>query len=65
VLRAVADYNPELVAVLDVDFGHTSPHLLLPYGGRVTVDGEQQVITALFGAGDGRDTGVRNGSRRR
>jgi muramoyltetrapeptide carboxypeptidase LdcA involved in peptidoglycan recycling len=48
VLRAVADYNPELVVVLDVDFGHTSPQLLLPYGGRVTVDGEQQAITAHF-----------------
>lgn len=49
VLRAVADYNPSLVVVLDVDFGHTSPQLVLPYGGRVTVDGEQQLITAHFG----------------
>ncbi len=48
VLQAVADYNPELVVVLDVDFGHTSPQLLLPYGGRVTVNGERQVITAHF-----------------
>jgi muramoyltetrapeptide carboxypeptidase LdcA involved in peptidoglycan recycling len=49
VSRAVADYNPDLVVVLDVDFGHTSPQLVLPYGGWVTVDGEQQVITAHFG----------------
>lgn len=49
VLRAVAEYNPELVVALDVDFGHTSPQLLLPYGGKVTVDGEQQLITAHFG----------------
>lgn len=49
VLRAVADYNPELVVVLDVDFGHTAPQLLLPYGGMVTVDGDQQLITAHFG----------------
>ncbi|WP_442940046.1 hypothetical protein [Nocardioides sp. B-3] len=48
VLRAVADYNPSLVVVLDVDFGHTSPQLLLPYGGRVTVDGERREITAHF-----------------
>lgn len=48
VMLAVADYNPSLVAVLDVDFGHTSPQLLLPYGGTVTVDGEQQTITAHF-----------------
>lgn len=49
VLQAVDDYNPELVVVLDVDFGHTSPQLLLPYGGSVTVDGESQTITACFG----------------
>lgn len=48
VLAAVADYNPELVVVLDVDFGHTQPQLLLPYGGRVTVDGAQREITAHF-----------------
>lgn len=48
VLQAVADYNPELVVVLDVDFGHTAPQLLLPYGGKVTVDGEQRQITAHF-----------------
>lgn len=49
VLRAVAEYNPDLVVALDVDFGHTSPQLLLPYGGSVTVDGETQTITAHFG----------------
>ena len=48
VLQAVADYNPSLVVVLDVDFGHTSPQLVLPYGGSVTVDGEQRQITAHF-----------------
>jgi muramoyltetrapeptide carboxypeptidase LdcA involved in peptidoglycan recycling len=50
VLGAVADYHPDLVVVLDVDFGHTSPQWVLPYGGRLTVDGERQVITAHFGA---------------
>lgn len=48
VLRAVQEYNPDLVVALDVDFGHTSPQLLLPYGGKVTVDGESQTITAHF-----------------
>jgi muramoyltetrapeptide carboxypeptidase LdcA involved in peptidoglycan recycling len=38
-----------MVVVLDVDFGHTSPQWVLPYGGRVTVDAERQVITAHFG----------------
>jgi muramoyltetrapeptide carboxypeptidase LdcA involved in peptidoglycan recycling len=49
VLRAVSEYHPDMVVVLDVDFGHTSPQWVLPYGGRVTVDGERQVVTAHFG----------------
>lgn len=48
VLRAVSEYSPDLVVALDVDFGHTSPQLLLPYGGNVTVDGASQTITAHF-----------------
>jgi muramoyltetrapeptide carboxypeptidase LdcA involved in peptidoglycan recycling len=49
VLRAVAEYHPGMLVVLDVDIGHTSPQWVLPYGGPVTVDGERQVITAHFG----------------
>jgi muramoyltetrapeptide carboxypeptidase LdcA involved in peptidoglycan recycling len=49
VLRAVSEYHPDMVVVLDVDFGHTSPQWVLPYGGRLIVDGERQVITARFG----------------
>lgn len=49
VLRAVGEYNPDLVVALDIDFGHTSPQLLLPYGGEVTVDGAARTITANFG----------------
>lgn len=33
---------------MDVDFGHTSPKVVLPYGGVVTVDGQQQRISADF-----------------
>jgi muramoyltetrapeptide carboxypeptidase LdcA involved in peptidoglycan recycling len=49
VLRAVAEYNPEMVVVMDVDFGHTNPQWVLPYGGRLTVDAEQQRLLAHFG----------------
>jgi muramoyltetrapeptide carboxypeptidase LdcA involved in peptidoglycan recycling len=49
VLRAVAAYAPHLVVAMDVDFGHTSPQVVLPYGGEVTVDGEQRRIVADFG----------------
>jgi muramoyltetrapeptide carboxypeptidase LdcA involved in peptidoglycan recycling len=50
VLRAVAEYNPDMVVVMDVDLGHTSPQYVLPYGGRLTVDGAQQRIVAHFGS---------------
>ena len=49
VLRAVADHAPHLVVVMDVDFGHTIPQVVLPYGGEVTVDGDRRRITADFG----------------
>jgi muramoyltetrapeptide carboxypeptidase LdcA involved in peptidoglycan recycling len=34
---------------MDVDFGHTMPQVVMPYGGAVTVDGDQRRITADFG----------------
>lgn len=49
VLRAVAAYAPHLVVAMDVDFGHTCPQVVLPYGGEVTVDGAERRIVADFG----------------
>jgi muramoyltetrapeptide carboxypeptidase LdcA involved in peptidoglycan recycling len=51
VLRAVAAYHPEMVVVMDVDFGHTCPQWLLPYGGRVTVDAVERRVVAHFDRG--------------
>jgi muramoyltetrapeptide carboxypeptidase LdcA involved in peptidoglycan recycling len=48
VLRALAAYNPAAMAVFGVDFGHTSPQWILPYGGRLTVDGPARRIVAHF-----------------
>jgi muramoyltetrapeptide carboxypeptidase LdcA involved in peptidoglycan recycling len=48
VLRAVNDYHPGAMVVFGVDFGHTSPQWILPYGGRITVDGPARRITAHF-----------------
>jgi muramoyltetrapeptide carboxypeptidase LdcA involved in peptidoglycan recycling len=39
VLRAVREYNPDAMVVCGPDFGHTDPQYVLPYGGRVTIDG--------------------------
>ena len=46
VLRALNDYNPGAMAVFGVDFGHTDPQWILPYGGTMTVDGPARRITA-------------------
>jgi muramoyltetrapeptide carboxypeptidase LdcA involved in peptidoglycan recycling len=46
--RALAEYNPDATLVLDLDIGHTDPQLVLPYGGRVRVDGPQRRITVWY-----------------
>jgi muramoyltetrapeptide carboxypeptidase LdcA involved in peptidoglycan recycling len=51
VLRAFADYSPQAMVVFDVDFGHTDPQWVLPYGGAVTVDGPARTATAHYAAG--------------
>ncbi|WP_306214852.1 S66 family peptidase [Actinoplanes sp. RD1] len=48
VLKAFATYHPEAMIVFGVDFGHTSPQWILPYGGRITVDGPARKVTAHF-----------------
>jgi muramoyltetrapeptide carboxypeptidase LdcA involved in peptidoglycan recycling len=48
VLRAFADYNPAAMIVFDVDFGHTDPQWVLPYGGQMTVDGPARRVIAHF-----------------
>lgn len=48
VLRALREYAPETMAVFDVDFGHTDPQLVLPYGGRIRVDGPARRITVTY-----------------
>ncbi|WP_408607373.1 S66 family peptidase [Kitasatospora mediocidica] len=48
VLRALADYAPDAVAVFDVDFGHTDPQLVIPCGGRIRVDGPARRITVQY-----------------
>ena len=47
-LRAVGEYQPDMVVALDVDVGHTIPQWLVPYGGEVRVDGVSRRIEAFF-----------------
>ncbi|HEX2145289.1 MAG TPA: S66 peptidase family protein [Glycomyces sp.] len=48
VLRALDEYAPDKPAVLGVDFGHTDPQLIIPYGGTVRVDGVGETLTAVY-----------------
>lgn len=48
VLRAMEEYAPDAVVVLDVDLGHTEPQLVIPYGGCVRVDGSARTITVRY-----------------
>jgi muramoyltetrapeptide carboxypeptidase LdcA involved in peptidoglycan recycling len=48
VLRALADYNPDALAVFGPDIGHTDPQLIVPYGGRMTIDGAARRILMTY-----------------
>jgi muramoyltetrapeptide carboxypeptidase LdcA involved in peptidoglycan recycling len=48
VLRALRDYAPRAMVVFDVDFGHTDPQIVLPYGGLIRVDGPARRITVSY-----------------
>ena len=48
VLRAMHDYNPQAMVVFGIDFGHTDPQWILPYGGRITVDGPARRVVAHY-----------------
>jgi muramoyltetrapeptide carboxypeptidase LdcA involved in peptidoglycan recycling len=48
VLRAFGTYAPDTMIVFDVDLGHTDPQQVIPYGGRVRVDGPARTITVTY-----------------
>mgnify|MGYP001584889143 CR=1 FL=1 len=48
ILKAIRTYNPIVPVIQNMDFGHTSPQIPLPYGGRIRIDGETKKIFATF-----------------
>ena len=48
ILRAFGEYQPAAMIVFHVDFGHTEPQHVIPVGGTVTVDGENQRISVTY-----------------
>lgn len=48
VLAAISEYHPNVPLVFGVDFGHTEPQHIIPSGGTVTLDSENQRITVTY-----------------
>ena len=48
VLQALEAYNPEALAVFGVDFGHTDPQWIIPYGGTMHIDGPGRTIHVQY-----------------
>lgn len=48
VLRAMREYSPDVPVVLDVDFGHTDPQLVMPHGGRVRLNPAAQTLHVTY-----------------
>lgn len=47
-LRALVEYNPDVPTVFGLDFGHTDPQVVIPYGGLMTVDGISRTVTVTY-----------------
>jgi muramoyltetrapeptide carboxypeptidase LdcA involved in peptidoglycan recycling len=48
VAQALGEYATRPLIVFDVDFGHTEPQYVMPFGGRVRVDGPRRQITVTY-----------------
>lgn len=48
VLGTIRRYNPTVPVVQNMDFGHTSPTLCLPYGGEVHIQSESRAVRAWY-----------------
>jgi muramoyltetrapeptide carboxypeptidase LdcA involved in peptidoglycan recycling len=48
ILRAIDEYNPGVPTVFGLDFGHTDPQIVIPYGGSMTIDGSKRIVTVTY-----------------
>jgi len=48
ILKTVRSYNPMVPVIQNLDFGHTSPQIPLPYGQRIRIDSGARKIFATF-----------------
>ncbi|NQV11788.1 LD-carboxypeptidase [Candidatus Uhrbacteria bacterium] len=48
ILKSVRAYNESVPIVQNVEIGHTDPQCIMPYGGRITVDGVKRSIVVEY-----------------
>lgn len=48
ILRAVRLYNPDAPVVFNLDFGHTEPQIILPFGRRCTVNADEKWVEVVY-----------------
>lgn len=48
ILKAIAEYNPGVPIVFNLDIGHTDPQIVVPHGGTVRVDGVTRQIAVRY-----------------
>jgi len=48
ILKIIRTYNPTVSVILNMDFGHTSPQIPLPYGNNIRIDSHARKIFATF-----------------
>jgi muramoyltetrapeptide carboxypeptidase LdcA involved in peptidoglycan recycling len=48
ILKIVRVYNPTIPIIQNLDFGHTDPQIVMPYGGQIKIDGKAKKIWAEF-----------------
>ncbi|MGW8481700.1 S66 family peptidase [Microbacterium sp. NPDC055903] len=49
VVDVVARYNTDAVVCVGAPFGHTRPQWIVPYGGRIVLDGATRTVSAGYG----------------
>lgn len=48
VTKAVQHYHPGMLVILNMDFGHTDPHLVIPNGGQIYINGGNETIFMTY-----------------
>lgn len=48
ILRALEEYHPGVLTVFGLDIGHADPMLVLPFGGRIRVDGPARRVHVTY-----------------